>query len=187
MNAPICGKSSAAVKPVISSLLGIMLFLVLVVAPSPAAAAEHRLGVGAHFWKTVDDIADDGFGDIEDEGYALVLSYRYEPGGFLFFQFDVDYYQDGFGGTTENAFSPMVMIGAGGTFYVAAGIGVTVADQFDGSVSDPFYVGRVGIEIDLLPGISIDIHANYQASAFAELENVETDATTLGALVRFSM
>lgn len=183
MNAP----GSSWLRFRTSALGGVLLFMVCVLAASPAAAAEHRLGLGAHFWKTVDEIADDGFGDIEEDGYAFVLSYRYEPGGFLFFQVDVDYFKDGFGGATDPAFAPMAMIGAGGTFYVAVGIGVTVADEFDGSVSDPFYVGRVGFELDLLPGVSVDIHANYQADAFSEVDNFQTDATTLGAVLRFSM
>lgn len=184
MNAP----NSTRLLRCTSALSGLMVFMVLCYGASPATAAEHRLGLGAHFWKTVDEIADDGgFSDIEEDGYALVASYRYEPGGFLFFQVDVDYYQDGFGGSSDSAISPRVLVGAGGNFYVAVGIGTTFADGFENSMSDPFYVGRVGFELDLLPGVSLDLNANYEADAFAEVDNFETDATTFGAVLRFSL
>ena len=151
---------------------------------APAAAGEHSLGLGAHFWKTVDEIADDGgFSGIEDDGYALVVSYRYEPGGLVFFQLEVDYYADGYGGSTETAYTPMAFIGLGRTWYIAAGVAVTHTDDF---TSDDFYLGRVGWNIDLLPGIGIDISGTYQIDAFNEVDQLRSDATTLGAVVRFS-
>lgn len=151
---------------------------------APAEAGEHRLGVGAHFWKTVDDIVDDAsIGDIEDDGYAFVLSYRYVPGGLVFFQVDVDYYADGYGGSTETAYTPMGFVGVGRDWYVAAGIGVTITDDF---TSDHFYVGRIGWDLDLLPGISLDMYASYEIDAFKEIDQLRSDATTLGAVVRFT-
>ncbi|MCG8459233.1 MAG: porin family protein [Holophagales bacterium] len=153
---------------------------------SPLAASEHSLAVGAHFWKTLDDLADDGFDGIEDDGYALVVAYRYEPQGIFFLQIDAEYYPDGYGGSTDSALSPIAYLGVGGNWYAAVGVGVTYSSDFEDDVSDPFYAARIGWELDLLPGISVDIHANYRAGAFDELENADTDAITLGAMVRFT-
>ncbi|MEL7061259.1 MAG: hypothetical protein AAGN46_14650 [Acidobacteriota bacterium] len=156
-----------------------------------AFAAEHRLGIGARFFKTVDDIGDDlfddGFDGIEEDGFSYILNYRLEPGGLIHFEGELQYFPDGFGGSTDSALSPAVLVGIGGTFYGAAGVGVTFSDDFEDDVSEPFWIGRVGWELDLLPGISLDINANYIADAFDELDDASTDAITLGALVRFSL
>jgi hypothetical protein len=154
-------------------------------AAAPAQAADHRIGLGAHFWKTVDEIVDDGsFGGIEDDGYAFVLSYRYAPGGLIFFQIDIDYYADGYGGSTDTAYTPMGFIGVGRDWYIAAGVGLTYTDDF---TSDHFYVGRIGWDLDLLPGISIDINASYEIDAWKEIDQLRSDATTLGAVIRFTL
>lgn len=158
----------------------------LVLHPAAAHAGEHRLGVGAHFWKTVDDLADDGFSDIEDEGYAWVFSYQYLPGGLLRFEVDVEYYDEGFGGSADAAFSPIgfVLIG-GDTLYAGVGLGVTFSDGLEDDVSDPFYAARIGLDFALLPGLSVDVNANYRANAFSDLDEADTDAVTLGAVLRF--
>lgn len=153
---------------------------------SPAVAADHSLGLGAHFWKTVDDLADDGFGDIEDEGFAYLVSYQYIPRGIFRFEIDLEYSDDGFGGYADETLSPIGMILVGSGLYVGAGIGVTLADGID-DVSDPFYVGRIGWELAILGTLSVDIHANYRAGAFDELEDASTDAITLGAVARFRL
>ncbi|MEM9593479.1 MAG: hypothetical protein AAGD06_04425 [Acidobacteriota bacterium] len=167
-------------------VLALLPLFILAVTPN-ADAAEHRLGLGAHFFKTLDDLADDGFDDVEEDGFAYLASWKVVPGGLIHFQVDVEYYPDGFGGSTSSAFAPTAFVGVGGTFYAAAGVGVTVSSDFQDDVSDPFFAGRVGWELDLLPGISVDLNLNYKAGAFDELEDASTDAITLGAMVRFTL
>lgn len=162
-----------------------LLSLAVLVA-SPAVAADHRLGLGAHFWKTVEDLADDGFGDIEDEGYSYVVSYQYVPQGIFTLELDLEYSEDGFGGFQEETISPIGMVLVGGDLYAGVGIGVTTDSGF-GDASDPFYLARIGWELTLLPGFHVDLNANYRAGAFDELENAETDAITLGAVLRFDL
>lgn len=152
---------------------------------APAAATQHSLGLGAQFWKTLDDLADDGFDDVEEDGFAYVASWKVEPQGLFFFELDVEYFDDGFGGSTDSTVGPSVFVGIGHNWYAAAGVGVNFSSDFEDDVSDPFWVGRVGKDFHLLPGIRLDIHLNYRADAFEELENASTDAITLGALVRF--
>jgi len=157
----------------------------------PALAADHSLGVGAQFFRTVDsftdDIFDDSFNDVEDDGYALVLSYQYVPKGLLRFELDLEYYEDGFGGAGETAFTPIGYVLLGRSWYVGVGLGVTYSDGLADDVSDPFYAARIGWRFDLLPKISLDLNANYRADAFNDLDQADTDAITLGAILRFDI
>lgn len=175
---------STARKSLCSACLMVGLFLLL---PGQAAAADHYVGIGAHFWKTVDDLAGDAFDGIEDDGFAIVVGYRYEPRGLFFLQVDAEYHPDGFGGSRESAVVPVGYVGFGGSWYVAVGVGVSFASDFIDDVSDPFWSARVGKAFDVLPGIGVDIHLNYRADAFEELEDASTDAITVGASVRFNL
>lgn len=166
---------------------GVWLVVGALAGVSTVEAAEHRFGIGARFWKTVDDLADDGFDGIEDDGYAIVLNYKMKPRGLFHLQVEAEIYEDGFGGSDDTAVAPIAYLGIGGNLYAAAGVGVIVSDGLSDNVSDPFFAGRIGWELDLLPGISVDINANYYADAFDELGDASTDAITLGALVRFSL
>lgn len=161
--------------------------LILALAIPGLAAAEHRIGFGYHYWKTVDDL--DDFSDIEDDGYATVISYQYLPGGLIRFEFDLEYFPDGFAGSSEKAYSPQAYVMVGRFFYAGVGVGVTQSDGFaDGDEwSDPWYAARAGIDMLLLPKLHLDINANYRADAFKELEEADTDALTFGASLRLTL
>jgi hypothetical protein len=158
-----------------------------VVIAAPAPAAEHRLGGGVHYWRTVDDLEDEGFDEIEDDGRSFVLSYQYVPAGLVKIQLDAEYFEEGFGGATEEAISPQLYLVLGSRLYAAVGVGLTYSDEFENSWSDPFYAARVGMDFLLLPRTHLDLNANYRADAFGELEEADTDAITLGAVVRFRL
>lgn len=178
--------SASSTLPLLATLL-----LVTLLNPGLAEAAEHRLGVGAHFWRTVDDITDDifdgPFDGIEDDGFAWVVSYQYVPKGLFRLELDVEYYDGGFAGSPDSAYTPIGFILFGGNFYAGVGIGFTVSNGLEDDVSDPFYAARLGWELDLLPGISVDINANYRAEAFNDLDEASSDAITLGAILRFNI
>ncbi|MEO1082906.1 MAG: hypothetical protein AAFY88_01550 [Acidobacteriota bacterium] len=161
--------------------------LFLLLAPGQAVAADHYLGIGALFFKTIDDLAGDGFDDIEEDGYAFLASYRYEPRGLFFLQGDVEYYPDGFGGSTDGTLVPVGYLGFGGSWYVAVGIGSSISGDLEDDISEPFWAARVGKAFDVLPGIGADIHLNYRADAYEELEDASTDAITVGATIRFNL
>lgn len=159
---------------------------------TPAEAAENRWGIGAHFWKTVDDLAgdvgDDSFANIEDDGFAFVLSYQRVPRGLFRFELDLEVYGEGFGGSEDTAISPIAFILFGGEgLYAGAGVGLTFSDGFIDNVSDPYFVGRIGWDFALLPALSLDVNANYRSGAFSDLGTFDTDAVTLGAILRFSL
>jgi len=180
---PRCGASKSFLPAMV---------LCAILTAAPAKAGEHSLGIGAHFWKTVDEIADDGgFSGIEDEGYAVVASYRYKPGGLLFFQVDLGYYPDGTSGLIDAAYTPMVFLGVGRSWYAAAGVGITHTEKIlhigdDDFSSDPYFLGRIGWNLDLVPGVAIDLNASYAIDAWNEADQLRSDATTLGAMIRFT-
>ena len=162
------------------SLLGCLIW------QTPALAADHSIGLGAHFFKTIDDLADDGFSNVEDDGYAYAVSWKIEPEGIFFLEIDAEYYPDGFAGSTEGTLLPSAFVGVGHGWYAAVGLGVAFSDGLSDDVSDPIWTGRVGFDWSVLPGLSLDVNANYRAGAFDELEGASTDAITLGAMIRIS-
>jgi hypothetical protein len=155
-------------------------------AAAPARAAEHhRLGVGIHYWRTVDELVDDGFGRFDEEGTSGVISYQYLPGGLFGLQLDGEYFADGFGGSTESTLSPQAyLVFSPNGWYAALGIGVLYSSDFENNVSDPFYAARIGLNVEVLPRFYLDLNANYRAKAWSELKNADTDTVTLGGVVR---
>ena len=156
-------------------------------AGAPATAAEHLLGGGVHYWQTVDDLADEGFETIDDEGESFVLSYQYVPAGLVKLQIDAEYFEKGFGGAAEEAIAPQVYLLVGNRLYAGVGIGMTYSDEFEDSWSDPFYAARVGLDFAILPRTHLDLNANYRANAFSQLDEADTDTVTLGAVLRFRL
>jgi hypothetical protein len=155
---------------------------------APAFAGEHRIGIGYHYFTTVDQLHVDNLGAIDDNGNSVVFSYQYLPGGLLRFEGDLEYYSGGYGGSTDKAYAPQVYVLLGRGFYGGVGIGATRSDGFPNGDkwSDPWYAARVGLDLLLLPKIHLDLNANYRANAFSELDNAKSDAVTLGASVRVS-
>ena len=152
-----------------------------VLVPVPAFAADHRIGVGIHYWQTVDDLADEGFEGLDDSGTSGILSYQYMPEGIFSFELDLEYFADGFGGSTESAFSPQAYLLVGHGLYAGVGVGNVVSD---GESSDPFYAAKVGVDFAIVPRVSVDINANYRFNDWSLIDEVDTDTITFGALLR---
>jgi hypothetical protein len=176
--------------PVSAGLVGTVLVgtvLALSLA-APALAAEHRLGVGIHYWQTRDDIFEDF--DLDENGATLVASYQFVPQEFLrgLFRFDVDLevYADGYGGSDETAFAPVGYITIGQKWYTSFGVGVVVSDGLEGSTSDPFFTGRLGWLIDFDSWL-LDVNINYRTDAFEELGDASLDVMNLGVYGRFRL
>ena len=165
---------------------GILLLTLLVWAGLVAgpAAADHRIGFGVHHWQTIEDIADEGFEELEDEGNSGIFSYQYVPEGLFSLELDLEYFPDGFAGSTEDAFSPQAYLLIGKGLYGGAGVGVTYSD---GETSDLFYAAKVGFDIAIIPHLSLDINANYRFNDWDLIDEVDTDTVTLGALLRFRL
>lgn len=152
----------------------------------PAArAATHRLGVGANYWKTVNNIDAKDFTDIDESGLSWLASYQYVPEGIFKFEVDLEYFPS-IGGE-KKFWSPEAFVLVGGTLYAGAGIGV----YYDGDIfSDtPFFMLRAGIDFAILPFLFLDINANYRFNDWDTLDksNIDTDTIRLGAALRFAM
>lgn len=159
---------------------GFLLLMLLALIAGPAAA-DHRIGFGVHHWQTVDDLADEGFEGIDDKGTSGIVSYQYMPEGIFSLELDLEYFADGFAGSTEAAYSPQAYLLVGHGLYAGAGVGVT---HSDGETSDMFYAAKLGFDIAIIPRLSLDINANYRFDDWDLIDDVETDTVTLGALVR---
>jgi hypothetical protein len=148
---------------------------------TPAFAGDHRIGLGGHYWKTVDDI---DISHIDEDGIALVVSYQYKP-SLLGLQLDVEIADEQLTGLDETVYSPQVFLIAGGLVYGGLGIGVRYAD---GEFSDePFYALKAGLDFELLPRIHLDINANYRFENWDTdevEEDIDTDTVTLGLIGR---
>ncbi len=158
-------------------------------APS-ASAADHFLGGGLEFWRTADGLPSSGtFDDIEDDGSSWVLSYQYRPAGLFRFELDLEYFADGFGGSTETAVAPQAFVLVGKGLYGGIGAGLTFSDGLEDEVSDPFFMGRLGFEFSLLGSLKVDLHATYRFDDWDGLEgiDVDTDTYTFGAYLRFKI
>lgn len=167
--------------------LAAALAMVLAV-PGLAAAGEHRIGFGYHYWKTVDDLQD--LDNIEDDGYAGVVSYQYLPGGMLRLELDVEYFKDGFAGSNDTAYSPQAFLLFGRFFYAGIGIGMTYSDNLPSGDdwSGPWYGARAGLDMLLVPKLHLDLNANYRADAFKDVELLnDVDAVTFGASLRLTI
>lgn len=165
----------------------ICLAMLLVAVPlaRAASAADHSLGPGVHYWRSLDDLAEKGFPDIDDSGVSWLVSYLYDLEGPLKFALELEYFPDGYSGSTDSAIAPQALVLFGGKLYGGVGAGVTASDSIDGTFSDPYFMTRIGLVLPVLPHVSVDLNLNYQADAFNELGSVESDAITLGAILRF--
>lgn len=164
-----------------SVLLG-LLILGLGLFSSELQAGEHRIGGGANYWVTVDDIDDDSF---DDNGLSYFLSYQHWW-NFLGLEADLELLPDRF---DETAFAPQAYLLFGGTIYGAAGIGLM---NIDGDFADePFFALRAGLNLELLPGTFLDVSANYRFNDTEELEDertdIDADTVFLGAALRFAL
>lgn len=153
---------------------------------APAAAAEHRFGLGVNYWRALDDVVADDF-DLDEDGLAPYLTYQLRPAGLFSFEVNLEYFERGFGGSTAEAYSPQLYVLIGHGLYGGVGIGVTYSSDLPDDVSDPFYAARIGYVLTLVPRIHLDINLNYRAGTFDTLDEASSDTITLGAAVRFGL
>lgn len=156
-------------------------------ATAPARAAEKRLGFGVHYWESVSNLADKGFGHLNDNGTSWLISYQLAPRGLFTLEADLEYFNGGFGGSDQSTFSPQFLMLVGHGLYAGVGIGVNASSGFDNTFSDPFYIGRLGFNFEVVPRLYVDVNANYQNNAFNQLGSTSTDAITLGAMLRWDI
>jgi len=146
------------------------------------SAAEHRLGVGANYWHTLDDIKDAP--EFDRNGVSWYASYQLKPMPLFFIDLQLEQMPEGFMASDKTVLAPQAYAGVEILFvYGALGIGKYFADETD----EVFYAVRAGLNLDLLPFLGLDIYGNYRFGEWNGIEarkNIDTDTVTVGAAVR---
>ena len=148
-----------------------------------ASAVENRLGAGANYWHTLNEIKGaDGF---DRNGLSWYVSYQCKPVSLLFFDLQLERMPEGFMASDKDVYAPQAYAGVEVLFvYGALGIGKYFADETD----QVFYAVRAGLDLNLLPFLGLDIYGNYRFgewNGIEERKNINTDTVTVGAAVRF--
>jgi len=146
------------------------------------AESSSRIGAGMHYWMAIDDIDVD---DVDEDGLALIISYQYRPAGLINLELDVEIQDKGYAGSVKDIISPQAYILVGSGVYAGAGVGINYSDGT--FANDPFFALRVGIDMEVLPTIFLDINANYRFEKWDSdkiEDDIDTDTVTLGAILR---
>ena len=145
-------------------------------------AQDSRLGVGAHYWTTVKHVA---VHNVDKDGFSFMATYQYWP-SWIGLEADVEWFQQGFAGSTKDVYQPQAYLILGKVIYGAVGIGGYYSDGTWGS--KPFYAFRAGLDIPLLPVLHLDVNANYRFEDWSKLNgsDVNSDTITLGAAARLA-
>ncbi len=164
----------------------ILLLVVCVCMALPGVAGErHRLGLGVHYLRVVEDI---DVGDVESDALATVVSYQYRPFPLLGLEADLEIVPKEFLGGTEPTYAPQAFVLVGSAIYVGLGAGI---NYVDGDVADdPFYAVRVGLDLEFLPRIHLDLALNYRFvdwELVGDLDDeIDTDTITAGGALRIA-
>ena len=162
------------------------LALGLFLAAAPAAAIENRLGVGIHSWRTADEVLDDPMAE-DESNLAAVLSYQLVLFRPLQVQVDLEFFPNGFGGSGEEAWSPEGLIVVGDRFYAAVGAGWIYSQDLEGNLSDVIYIGRLGVDLPVLPRLRLDVSADQRAADVSGLTEAREDTITFAAVLRLRL
>lgn len=156
--------------------------LVMAMTTATIAVAEHRIGGGVNYWMTLDDI---DISDVDENGFSLLASYQYWTGLFGV-ELDLEFLPDRFG---DSAVAPEAYLLVGRSLYAGLGMGIMYSDS--SFADEPFFALRAGLNLEILPGIYVDISGNYRFNDSAQLENeatdIDTDTIFLGAAVRLAL
>lgn len=163
-------------------LLTVILPLVLTVGIPTVRANENQIGIGAQYWRTVNDLHK----SFDRGGVSWMLTYQRTLSRLFALQTDLEWFPSGFGGVDKTIYAPQGFILFGGSLYAGMGIGILYAD---GHFNDkPYYALRAGFDMEILPTVHLDINFNYQFSEWEKIKTLEEDLSSdtifMGAAVR---
>jgi opacity protein-like surface antigen len=163
-------------------LFCLVVIMGLMIGNTALAESANRLGVGVHYWVTVDDIEID---DVDENGYSWIFSYQRTLADLLKVEIDTGLTKKGYAGSDTTVWSPQAYLLIGSTIYAGVGVGINyIGDEF---ADEPFYALRAGLDFEILSNIFLDINANYRFEDWdtEEIkEDIDTDTVTLGAILR---
>lgn len=151
---------------------------------SPLEAASPRLGLGANYWVAFDDIDVDEF---DEDGVSLYASAQFPLTTMTRLELQLERFEEGFAGSDEAVYSPQAFLLLGSQIYAGVGVGVYYAD---GDFADqPYYSFRAGLNLELLPGLFLDLNANYRFEDWDGLndEEISEDTIMLGVAARIEL
>lgn len=165
-------------------MLGVVLVGLLVAAQGVRSESNNRIGVGANYWRTLDNIDSDKF---DENGVSWMVTYQHKLADLIKVEADLEMYSSGFLGIDRTVYSPEAYLVVGSTIYAAVGVGIFYADG--DFADDPFYALRAGLDLEIIPQFYLDLNVNYRFVGTTDLSdehrNIDTDTMTLGAAVRF--
>jgi hypothetical protein len=147
--------------------------------------AQHRLGGGIHYLRTVDNISDDDSVDLNRNSVSLVVSSLWDF-GLIAVDGQVEYMFD-YVGTGDPLWQPQVWGLLGDLIYGGLGVGIGYTDGE--WLDDPFYAIRAGVDLPL-GGAGLDLYGTYRFQGAPEFEDLTGDnlnSVTFAALIRFVM
>lgn len=159
---------------------------VFLAAAMPAAAVEHRLGLGVHAWRPASELLDDSSAGDESD-LAGVLSYQLVLFRPLKLEADLEFFPNGFGGSGEEAWAPQGLIVLGDRWYAAVGAAVIYSQDLEGDLSDAIYIARLGADFPLLPRLRLDVCADQRAGDLDGLTEANEDTITFAAVLRLRL
>jgi hypothetical protein len=164
----------------IAALAGLM-----ALATAGAGWADSSFGAGARYFRTLDELD----GEFEEDGLAPLVTVRTSLASLLQLQLDVVLYPDGYAGSAgKDVLSPQAFLLLGRGLYAGLGVGTLYADSDFG---DAFFIARAGVDLELLPGLHVDVNANYEFAEWEKIntldEDVDSDTVTLGAALRLDL
>lgn len=158
------------------------LLAALCLLPRQAPAENHRIGVGATYWVSLDDLDEEGW---DESGLGYLVTYQYRP-TLLGIEAALELLPDHLG---EDTLAPQAYLVLGRTLYAAAGIGVLYSDS--DFADKPFYAFKAGLDLEILPSLYLDLSANYRFSRREDLDDpandIGFDTVYLGAAVRLKL
>ena len=147
------------------------------------AESVHRLGVGANYWRMLDDIDAE---DIDENGFSWLATYQYKAADLLKLEVDLEVFPERYQGIDDTAYAPQAYLVIGSTIYAAAGVGILYADG--DFADDPFYSLRAGLDLEIIPQLYLDLNVNYRFLKTTNLsdtaKDIDTDTLMLGAAIR---
>jgi hypothetical protein len=163
----------------------LLLILVPFIQSAAVGEAGHRVGAGAHYFTTTEDIG----GAFEDSGVIPFLSYQFLPHPMFRLEANLELFEDGYAGSRDDVFAPQLYLLGGAPVYGGVGIGYFLTNQE--SADSPFLALRVGYEYKISDALNLVVDASYIFDGWEGIneidEDEESDTVTVGASIHFNL
>lgn len=165
-------------------LTAVIAAVIVIATMGRSEASPHRVGAGVNYWRAIDSLHHHSF---DKDGLSVIATYQYWP-TLVGLELDLEWFDDGFGGSPKDVFAPQALLLVGTWIYAAGGVGFYFSD---GDFSkDPFFVLRAGLNLELLPSLFFDFNVNYRFEEWKDLQDrdtrIDSDTVMLGAALRFA-